>query len=155
MDPWIDKTAALLQAWYPGQDGGRAIAEILFGDVNPSARLPATFEKRWADSPASGNYPGDDDKVYYREGIFMGYRHFDQKKIEPRYPFGFGLSYTTFKLDHLKVTTTGAGDDRHFQVSADVTNTGARPGERSRAILRRPIPPQRSPPPASSRASQN
>ena len=129
MESWIDKTAALLQAWYPGQDGGRAIAEILFGDVNPSAHLPATFEKRWADSPASANYPGEDDKVYYREGIFMGYRHFDQKGIEPRYPFGFGLSYTTFKLDHLKVTTTGVGDARRFQVSADVTNTGARPGE--------------------------
>lgn len=127
MDRWIDSAAALIDAWYPGQEGGQAIAAILFGDVNPSGHLPDTFEKQWADSPAFGHYPGEDgkaDKVIYSEGIYVGYRWYDKKQIEPRFPFGFGLSYTTFKLSNLK----SQSGDNQVMVSVDVTNTGSRAG---------------------------
>ena len=123
MTPWIDKAAGLLDAWYPGQAGGTAIAEVLFGKVNPSGHLPDTFEKQWADSPAYGNYPGG-DSVKYAEGIYVGYRWYDHKNIEPRFPFGFGLSYTTFDMKNLVVGyEDGLGPNR-FNVFATVTNTG-------------------------------
>jgi beta-glucosidase len=128
MSGWIDHIPALLDAWYPGQGGGQAIAEILFGDVNPSGHLPDTFEKDWPDSPAFGHYPGQKGSVEYSEGIYVGYRWYDKKKIEPRFPFGFGLSYTTFALSNLKVASAGSGDARTFVASVDVTNTGSRPG---------------------------
>lgn len=127
MASWIDKTAALVQAWYPGEEGGNAIADILFGNFDPSGRLPATFEKRLEDTPAYGNYPGADDKVYYKEGMLVGYRWYDAKGIEPRFPFGYGLSYTTFQLSDLKVNDSknkpGAMD-----VTVKVKNTGKRSG---------------------------
>ncbi|HWB52702.1 MAG TPA: glycoside hydrolase family 3 C-terminal domain-containing protein, partial [Tepidisphaeraceae bacterium] len=126
MAPWIDSAAGLLQAWYPGEEGGTAIADILFGKVCPSGRLPATFEKRWEDCAAYGNYPGKDDKVYYKEGVFVGYRWFDEKHIEPRFPFGYGLSYTKFELSDLKVKA--AKGKQGFDVSARVKNVGDREG---------------------------
>jgi len=107
MDPWLDEVPVVLNAWYSGMEGGNAIANILFGDTTPSGRLPITFPKKLSDSPAhySGNprnYPGDEEKkVYYDEGIFVGYRWFDKKGIEPDFPFGFGLSYSTFALESL------------------------------------------------------
>lgn len=127
MAPWIDKTAGLIQEWYPGEEGGAALADILFGNVCPSGRLPATFEKRWEDCAAYGNYPGKNDKVDYKEGVFVGYRWFDAKGIEPRYPFGFGLSYTNFELSHLKIHKS---KDYHGQIllTAEVKNTGHREG---------------------------
>lgn len=127
MAPWIDHAAGLIQAWYPGEAGGTAIADILFGNVCPSGRLPATFEKQWQDSPAFGNYPGQDDKVAYKEGVFVGYRWFDAKQIEPRFPFGFGLSYTTFQLKNLRINRSIGNKDKE-DVQADVTNTGQRAG---------------------------
>lgn len=123
---WIDDAAALLQAWYPGQEGGRAIAEILFGDVNPSGRLPISYEKRIEDTPAYGHYPGVNGHVDYAEGILVGYRWYDTKHIAPLFPFGFGLSYTMFSFAHLHVTP--AADRDTFNVSFDVTNTGKRAG---------------------------
>jgi beta-glucosidase len=137
MKPWIDSAAALIDAWYPGQEGGQAIAEILFGDVNPSGHLPDTFEQEWSDSPAYGHYPGEDgktDKVKYAEGIYVGYRWYDKNKIEPRFPFGFGLSYTTFEMKSLKPIM--AGDQ--MSVSVDVTNTGSREGATIAELYVRP-----------------
>ncbi len=132
MQQWIDRVPALLDAWFPGQAGGTAIAEILFGDTNPSGHLPDTFEKAWPDSPAFGNYPGD-AQVNYAEGIYMGYRWYDKKNIEPRFPFGFGLSYTAFELKNLKLTPA-EGDD-NYTATFDATNTGARKAQPSRSCM--------------------
>lgn len=123
---WIGNVPAVLQAWYPGQEGGRALAEILFGDVNPSGKLPISYEKRWEDSAAYANYPGVGGKVTYGEGILVGYRWFDSKGISPLFPFGYGLSYTGFRYGNLRITDTGEG---RWEVSFDVTNTGSRPGD--------------------------
>jgi beta-glucosidase len=123
---WIGQVPALLQAWYPGQEGGRAIAEILFGNVNPSGKLPISYEKRWEDSAAYGHYPGVGGKVTYAEGILVGYRWFDSKGIEPLFPFGFGLSYTTFGYEHLRISPA---NDGRWDVTFDVTNTGSRAGD--------------------------
>ena len=127
--PWLDNVKGFIQAWYPGQEGGTAIAEVLFGDVNPSGRLPATFEKQLDDNPSYASYypaPGTLE-VTYEEGIFVGYRGYDEYDIEPLYPFGYGLSYTTFDYDGLSVQADESGDGR-VTVSFDVTNTGDRAG---------------------------
>ncbi|MCR4406274.1 MAG: glycoside hydrolase family 3 C-terminal domain-containing protein [Anaerolineae bacterium] len=126
---WLDKVAAVVQAWYPGQECGNAIADVLFGDVNPSGRLPQTFPKRLEDNPAYINYPGENGKVYYGEGIFVGYRYYDRKKIEPLFPFGYGLSYTTFAYSHLRLSASEIDADEELQVSVEVQNTGARAGQ--------------------------
>ena len=123
MKQWIDSVPALMDAWYPGQEGGRAIAEVLFGDVNPSGHLPDTFEKDWTDSPAYGHYPGG-KQVEYPEGIYIGYRWYDKKQIVPRFPFGHGLSYTSFDMKNLKVD----GHDQTFTATVEVSNTGAKAG---------------------------
>jgi beta-glucosidase len=126
MDQWLDKVPAVIEAWYAGMEGGRALADILFGDVNPSGKLPQTFSKKLADCPAHASkrtYPGENGKVYYEEDILVGYRYFDTKGIEPLFPFGHGLSYTTFKYENLRVSgSTPIG------VSVDITNTGSRAG---------------------------
>src|SRR6266567_649762 len=123
MTSWIDKVAGVVEAWYPGQEGGTALAEILLGDVNPSGHLPVTFERRWEDNPTHDNYyPADSsNRVVYKEGIFVGYRGYEHNKTKPLFPFGYGLSYTNFKYSNLK------SDER--QVSFDVTNTGTVPGD--------------------------
>lgn len=94
---------ALIEAWYPGQEGGRAIADILLGHVNPSGKLPLSFIKKWEHSPVSNYYPGVNHTLNYDEGIFVEYRYFDHKKIEPLFPFGFGLSYSNFEFDSMKI----------------------------------------------------
>ncbi|MEW6200619.1 MAG: glycoside hydrolase family 3 C-terminal domain-containing protein [bacterium] len=130
MKHWIDKVPAIVEAWYPGQEGGRAIAEILFGDVNPSGKLPVTLPNSWEESPAYGNYPGVDGKVYYKEGIFVGYRYYDKNDIKPVYPFGHGLSYTTFDYTDLNITPDKMGSDQEtVEVSLEVKNTGKRAGK--------------------------
>src|SRR5665213_1335639 len=101
MTRWIEKTPALLDMWYGGQESGHALASILFGDANPSGKLPVTLPKRFEDSPAAANYPGPNLEVNYAEGIYVGYRYFDTKKVEPQFPFGFGLSDTTFAYSNL------------------------------------------------------
>jgi beta-glucosidase len=125
MDSWLDKVPALLQAWYPGMEGGNALARVLFGDVNPSGKLPATFPKKLSDSPAHalGHYPGTNGTVTYAEGLLVGYRWFDTKNIAPQFPFGFGLSYTTFKYSNLKLIS---GDSTNEIVTAQfaIENTG-------------------------------
>ena len=94
--PWLDRVAAVVEAWYPGQECGNAIADVLFGDVNPSGKLTETFPLRLQDNPAYINYPGENGQVHYGEGIFVGYRYYEKKQLETLFPFGFGLSYTTF-----------------------------------------------------------
>jgi len=121
---WVDQIDSLLEAWYPGQEGGRAIAEILFGNVDPSGKLPATFERKWGDAETDRNYPGENGKVFYREGIFVGYRYFDRAAVKPLFPFGYGLSYTTFAYHGLTVTPDGPNE----RVAFDVKNTGSRAG---------------------------
>lgn len=125
----------MLKAWYPGQEGGTALAQILFGDADPSGRLPVTFEKRWADNPAHDSYypPLGSDRVVYSEGIFLGYRGYERNGIKPLFPFGYGLSYTTFRYSDLKIRPIGgaalAGDSAngpHYEVSWNVTNMGTR-----------------------------
>jgi beta-glucosidase len=129
MSAWIDRLPALLEAWYPGQEGGTAIAEILFGKVNPSGRLPASFERHWQDNPSYESYypqPGT-LKVHYKEGIFVGYRGFEAQNIEPLFPFGHGLSYTSFAYDDLSISPDHT-QDGSVRVSFDLTNSGSRAG---------------------------
>ncbi len=128
MSDWLDDVSGLLHAWYPGQEGGTALAEILFGDVSPSGKLPATFEKRWEDNAVFNSYSAVDKKIAFKEGVFVGYRHFDAKNIEPRFPFGYGLSYTTFDYKNLMVTPTSIAQEPKVSVEFEVTNSGGREG---------------------------
>jgi beta-glucosidase len=118
--PWINEVNALLEAYYPGEEGGNAIANVLFGKINPSGKLPETFPVKVSDNPAFGNYPGANNVVNYAEGIFVGYRHYDTRKIDPLFPFGHGLSYTTFEYKDLQLVKKGKG----FFVSFTLRNTG-------------------------------
>lgn len=125
MSFWIDDVSAVLHAFYPGQEGGNALAHIMSGKVNPSAKLPFTIEKEWKDSPAAGNYDETrkEKKVYYNEGIFTGYRGYEKKGIEPLFPFGFGLSYTSFRYDNLSVSVIDKKKNI-VEVRFDVSNVG-------------------------------
>jgi beta-glucosidase len=130
--PWAPKVAAILEAWYPGQEAGNAIADILTGTAEPGGRLPQTFPVRWSDNPAHSQdrevYPGLEGKVRYEEGIFVGYRHYDRVGMTPLYPFGFGLGYTSFALSDLSVDASGFESDGRLHVSLTATNTGERAG---------------------------
>jgi beta-glucosidase len=132
MSKWIDATPALLDMWYGGQEGGNALAAILFGDANPSGKLPVSLPKKYEDSPAAKNYPGTDLHVSYAEGIYVGYRYYDTKNVEPQFPFGFGLSYTRFEYSDLKIgeVTVMNGNKRLEcpMVWVNVRNTGSRAG---------------------------
>ncbi len=129
MSEWLDDVPAVVEAFYPGQEGGHALADILFGLANPSAKMPITFPKRWQDSPAFGIYPGTREEARYEEGIFVGYRHFDKNNIEPLFPFGFGLSYTTFELKNLALNRNTMATHDTLVVSFSVRNTGNRDGD--------------------------
>jgi beta-glucosidase len=126
MEEWYDATPAIVQAWYIGQEGGTALGEVLFGDVNPSGRLPSTFDRKFEDNPAYGDYPGtfvrdqDYPVEHYSEGIFVGYRGYDKNQKDPLFPFGYGLSYTTFEFSNMKLEKMDDG----VHVHVDVTNTG-------------------------------
>ena len=130
--PWLDQVAAVVSAWYPGQEAGNAIADVLIGASEPGGRLPQTFPVRWSDNPAHSQdaeiYPGHAGKVRYEEGLFIGYRHYDRLGIAPMFPFGFGLSYTSFTLANLSVDASRFEADGVVELSVEVTNTGARPG---------------------------
>lgn len=125
MSNWINNVQAVVHAFYPGQEGGNALAKILNGEVNPSAKLPFTIEKRWEDSPAFGFYDETrkEKKIYYNEGVFTGYRGYEQKNIEPLFPFGFGMSYTTFSYSDLKVATLDH-NKKEVEVTYTIKNTG-------------------------------
>jgi beta-glucosidase len=128
MSAWIDRVPALLQAWYPGQEGGAAAAQLLFGESDPSGRLPISIERRWEDNATyKSYYPKDGSKkVDYTEGVFVGYRHFDKSTVKPLFPFGYGLSYTSFAYKNL--TISAPTPDQQVSVAFDVTNTGTRAG---------------------------
>lgn len=151
MGVWLEKTPVLLEAWYPGMEGGSALAAILFGDVNPSGKLPCTFPKGLSDSPAHaegapGDYPEADGTVTYAEGLLVGYRWFDTKGIEPQFPFGHGLSYTTFEFSNLKLAPGHDPSKPSLTVTFDVRNTGARPGGEVAQLYVRPKEPRLSRP---------
>ncbi|MDX6290200.1 MAG: beta-glucosidase, partial [Blastocatellia bacterium] len=131
VNAWLNRVPALVQAWYPGQEGGTALAEILFGDVNPSGRLPVTFERRWEDNPVHDSYypQAGTKRVVYKEGVFVGYRGYEHNHTKPVFPFGFGLSYTTFKYSNLSIKpVTNSASGPRYEVSFDVKNTGTRDG---------------------------
>jgi beta-glucosidase len=128
MTQWIDNVPSVLHAWYPGQEGGMALAQILFGDYSPSGKLPASFERRWQDNPTFHSYYPEkgEKRVRYSEGIFLGYRHFDRSETKPSFAFGYGLSYTTFGYSNLEVSPPTGNLSEPVSVSFDVKNTGNR-----------------------------
>ncbi|HET7824394.1 MAG TPA: glycoside hydrolase family 3 C-terminal domain-containing protein, partial [Anaeromyxobacter sp.] len=130
--PWLDAVPAVLEAWYAGQEQGNAIARILFGDVNPSGKLPITFPRTLDGTPFGGTPASDGGTVGYAEGVLVGYRWYDASGVDPLLPFGFGLSYTTFRYDGLEVepgpTARDASGTARGRVSFTVTNTGERAG---------------------------
>jgi beta-glucosidase len=129
MGEWIDSPAAVLEAWMMGQAGGGAIADVVFGKVNPCGRLAETFPIKLADTPAFLNFPGDKTSVRYGEGIFIGYRYYEAKQVPVQFPFGYGMSYTTFEYRNPRVSRPGFKDVEGLSVSVDVTNTGDRLGK--------------------------
>jgi beta-glucosidase len=118
--PWINEVRAVIEAYYPGQEGGNAIANVLFGKVNPSGKLPETFPVRLEDNPSYGNFPGMDSIVNYKEGIYVGYRYYDTKKIKPLFAFGHGLSYTQFQYTDLQLEVI----QNKLMASCNITNIG-------------------------------
>jgi beta-glucosidase len=127
--PWIDKVPAVIQLWYNSQEEGNALADVLYGEVNPSGKLPTTIPVRLQDNPAYINYPGENGSVRYGEGLFIGYRYYDKKDLAPQFPFGHGLSYTTFEYSNLRLNTDSTTPEIGLDVSVDVTNTGRRAGK--------------------------
>ena len=160
---WIDRVPALLHAWFPGQYGGQALAEILFGAINPSGKLPITMEKHAQDNPAFASFPTDlnASTINYSEGLFVGYRGYDNNHIQPQYPFGYGLSYTTFRYSDLEINPLilkkedqeqhgltkadwknhEGDDDRLIRVSFQVINTGKLPGAEIAQLYVAPVNP--------------
>lgn len=141
MTGWADDCAAIIYGWYPGQNGFRAIADVITGKINPSGKLPMTIEKEFADSPAKNSVPKgaklmrNVNEYFYRvfdvnydESVLVGYRWYETKGIEPLFPFGFGLSYTTFSLDKAKLSSKTITADKPVKVSVTLTNTGDREG---------------------------
>ncbi len=137
LTPWRNSTAGLLEAWYPGEDGGTAVAHVLFGDTDPGGRLPATFPQRPGDIPTAGSLssypglPGPQDLLgqeTYSEGVMVGYRGYDNRGIAPAFPFGFGLSYTKFSFSNLAVASIPDNGTNTATVTLTVTNTGNRAG---------------------------
>ena len=130
LNAWYDHVPAVLESWYPGQEGGTALAQLLFGDCSPSGKLPISWEKRWQDNPVHDSYYPNhgDKKIKYTEGVFVGYRHFDKSAIKPMFPFGYGLSYTSFAYKNLKVSPASFSSGQPVAVGFDVTNNGRRAG---------------------------
>lgn len=127
--PWVNKVKGIVEAYLSGQAVGGAVCDILFGKVNPSAKLPETFPLKLEDNPSYLSYFGEGDMVEYREGIFVGYRYYDKKKMDVLFPFGHGLSYTTFEYSNLNVDKEKINDTDTMTVSVDVTNTGTMAGK--------------------------
>ncbi|XOV89097.1 MAG: glycoside hydrolase family 3 C-terminal domain-containing protein [Pseudomonadota bacterium] len=136
--PWVDSVAAIIQTWFPGQEYGHALADLLLGHANPSGKLPITFPKRLEDTPAFTSYPGEFGKVYYGEGLFVGHRWYDARDIEPLFCFGHGLSYTHFTYERIERDTF---DGESFSMAVVVTNTGDRAGMETVQIYVQPVAP--------------
>lgn len=128
--PWRDEVAAILQSWYPGQELGNGVADVLFGDAEPGGRLPQTFPETLEANPTIGNYPGKDGHVAYAEGVYIGYRHYDAtNQAGVLYPFGFGLSYTSFALGQSTASATSIKPDDTITITTPVRNAGGRAGK--------------------------
>ncbi|KAI4212998.1 MAG: hypothetical protein LQ351_004342 [Letrouitia transgressa] len=125
---WADKVPAIIQAWYQGQEAGNALADVLFGEANPSGKLPTSFPMRIEDSPAFHNFGGENELLNYGEGLAMGYRHYEKSKVKPRFAFGHGLSYTTFEYKDIQLNKNTLMKDDSVLVTVTVKNTGAREG---------------------------
>jgi beta-glucosidase len=127
MDNWLENVPSVLFAWYPGEQGGNGLADVIFGKANPAGRLPITFVQ------SSGQYPEDfyslTDEIEYKEGVFVGYRYFDRSDEEVLFPFGYGLSYTDFNYSNLDVSISKKGGKNVVTVKADVENTGSMNGD--------------------------
>ena len=130
MADWIGEVPGLIHAWYPGEEGGLALAQLLFGDFSPSGKLPVSFERRWEDNAVFNNYypKNGERRVEYKEGVFLGYRHFDRSDTKPLFPFGYGLSYTTFTYSNLEVSPASSNLSASVKVSFDVKNAGSMAG---------------------------
>jgi beta-glucosidase len=128
--PWLNQVAGVVDAWYPGQTSGKALASVLFGNVDPSGHLPVTFPTSLSDMPTSAksSFPGVNGKVHYSEGVDVGYRWYDANNVPPLFPFGYGLSYTSFAYSDLQVSQAKTNGVSTEQVTATVTNTGSRAG---------------------------
>ena len=125
---WVDKANSILQCWFPGQEFGNSLSDVLFGEVNPSGKLPTTFPKNLSDTPAYSTYPGKDLQMDYEEGLFIGYRWYDREEIDPLFAFGHGLSYTTFDYSNLRaVPPKGTSSVAAFEV--EITNSGSIAGK--------------------------
>jgi beta-glucosidase len=122
--PWVEGVPAIVEGWLGGQAGAGAVADVVFGRVNPSGKLAETFPVRLEDTPAYLNFPGEDGEVLYGERIFVGYRYYDKRRIEPLFPFGHGLSYTEFSYSDLEVSAEHVSDKDSLMVSVTVTNSG-------------------------------
>lgn len=127
--PWISKVKGVIEAYLGGQAVGSAAANVLYGKVNPSGRLPETFPLRLQDTPCYLNYGGEHDKVVYSEGVFVGYRYYESKEMPVLFPFGYGLSYTTFEYSNLKVEKESMKESETVKVTVDVKNSGSRAGK--------------------------
>ena len=123
---WVDDVPAIIQGWYAGSEAGNVFADVLFGDVNPSGKLPFTYPEKLEDTPAYhfGDLPGRNLKVEYKEGIFVGYRYFDTYHVKPRFAFGHGLSYSTFEYQGIKLSSTHFSSGKELELSVSVINTG-------------------------------
>jgi beta-glucosidase len=126
--PWADEVAAVIYAWFPGQEFGNALAEVLLGKREPGGRLPLTLARGDADYPAFRTLPGADDRLVYAEGVNVGYRGFESSGVEPAFPFGHGLGYTRFEYESLELTG-GHGDGEPLDVRVRIRNSGRRPGK--------------------------
>ena len=124
MDDWLNNVDGLIEAWFAGEQAGSAIVEVLLGETNPSGKLPMTFPKRWEDCSAFDSYKKLDGTTIYEDGIYVGYRHFEKNNIKPLFPFGFGLSYTTFKYNDLKLSSKDVNQNDKLLVKFSVKNTG-------------------------------
>lgn len=130
MTQWIDGVSGVIEAWYPGQEGGTALAQVLFGEYSPSGKLPASFERQWEDNATFASYYPEKraKQVEYSEGLYLGYRHFDRGGVKPLFPFGYGLSYTTFAYHNLKVSPETGNLNEPVIISFDLENTGHHEG---------------------------
>jgi beta-glucosidase len=125
--PWVHRAPAILQAWYQGQEAGNALADVLLGNSSPSGKLPTTFPVRIEDNPAYHNWPGENLKTVYGEGIYIGYRHYERAKIAPLFPFGHGLTYTTFEYGTPSASSDHLTETGEILITVPITNTGSVP----------------------------
>lgn len=147
MNSWINNVDGVMETWFGGDEIGNAVADVLLGNYNPSGKLPITFPKRWEDCSAFKTYKVKDSVSDYSDGIFVGYRYFDENKIEPLFPFGYGISYTTYKYSNIKITNTGKNDRPEYKITCSIKNTGRMKGSEIAQLYVAAINPKISMPP--------